>query len=154
MMSFPVPAIAILKRPLVVVLLLFCSWIPAPTQAFIPVTSTAIVPRKGTASIIFTQRSSHYAKTSRYLPSFSPSNRAMERTRGSWQENNNNIVGKSCLFATKGDNGDSDDETTGDSLADNFDAKGFGGYLAPYALALIASVLVTGAFVKFVLLDY
>jgi hypothetical protein len=36
----------------------------------------------------------------------------------------------------------------------NFDAAGFGGYLAPYALALIASVAVTGAFVKFVLLDY
>ena len=41
-----------------------------------------------------------------------------------------------------------------DNLAENFDAAGFGGYLAPYALALVASVLVTGAFFKFVLLDY
>ena len=37
---------------------------------------------------------------------------------------------------------------------DNFDANGFGNYLAPYALAILASVGVTFAFVKFVLLDY
>ena len=37
---------------------------------------------------------------------------------------------------------------------DNFDANGFGNYLAPYALAVLASVGVTFAFVKFVLLDY
>ena len=40
------------------------------------------------------------------------------------------------------------------SDVDNFDAKGFGNYLGPYALALLASVGVTFAFVKFVLLDY
>jgi hypothetical protein len=34
------------------------------------------------------------------------------------------------------------------------DAKGFAGYLAPYALALLLSIAVTGAFVKYVLLDY
>ena len=37
---------------------------------------------------------------------------------------------------------------------DTFDANGFGNYLAPYALAILASVGVTFAFVKFVLLDY
>ena len=52
-----------------------------------------------------------------------------------------------CLYAT------GNDDKKGD-LAENFDAQGFGGYLAPYAAALIASVLVTGAFIKFVLLDY
>ncbi len=41
-----------------------------------------------------------------------------------------------------------------DSDVDNFDANGFGNYLAPYALAILASVGVTYAFVKFVLLDY
>lgn len=40
------------------------------------------------------------------------------------------------------------DETKG------FDGEGFAGYLAPYALALLASIGVTWAFVKFVLLDY
>ena len=40
------------------------------------------------------------------------------------------------------------------SDVDNFDADGFGNYLAPYALALLASMGVTFAFVKFVLLDY
>ena len=41
-----------------------------------------------------------------------------------------------------------------DTDVDNFDANGFGNYLAPYALALLASMGVTFAFVKFVLLDY
>jgi hypothetical protein len=48
--------------------------------------------------------------------------------------------------------GPNDDNGSGD--VDNFDAKGFGSYLAPYALALLASIGVTYAFVKFVLLDY
>jgi hypothetical protein len=37
---------------------------------------------------------------------------------------------------------------------DNFDAAGFGGYLAPYAIAFVASIGITALFVKFVLLDY
>lgn len=37
---------------------------------------------------------------------------------------------------------------------DAFDGKGLIGYLAPYALALAGSLLVTALFVKFVLLDY
>lgn len=41
-----------------------------------------------------------------------------------------------------------------ETVGENFDANGFSGYLAPYALALLVSILVTGAFVKFVLLDY
>ena len=40
------------------------------------------------------------------------------------------------------------------SVSGNFDAEGFGGYLAPYAVAVIVSVAVTAAFFKFVLLDY
>ena len=47
---------------------------------------------------------------------------------------------------------ESNDEDDND--VDNFDANGFGNYLAPYALAVLASVGVTFAFVKFVLLDY
>lgn len=38
--------------------------------------------------------------------------------------------------------------------ASGFDGEGFAGYLAPYALALVASVAITAAFFKFVLLDY
>ena len=41
-----------------------------------------------------------------------------------------------------------------DTLMDSFDAQGFGGYLAPYALTVVASIVVTAAFFKFVLLDY
>jgi len=37
---------------------------------------------------------------------------------------------------------------------DAFDANGFAGYLAPYALAFLVTVAATFAFVKFVLLDY
>jgi len=37
---------------------------------------------------------------------------------------------------------------------DKFDGKGFANYLGPYALALVGSIAVTAAFVKFVLMDY
>jgi hypothetical protein len=36
----------------------------------------------------------------------------------------------------------------------DFDGAGFVNYLAPYALALLGSIAVTAAFLKFVLLDY
>jgi hypothetical protein len=36
----------------------------------------------------------------------------------------------------------------------NFDGQGFARYLAPYAIALIASIAATAAFFKFVLMDY
>jgi hypothetical protein len=35
-----------------------------------------------------------------------------------------------------------------------FDGEGFASYLAPYVATLVASLVVTAAFVKFVLLDY
>ena len=41
-----------------------------------------------------------------------------------------------------------------DNNNDNFDGEGFANYLAPYALALFASIAVTAGFVKFVLMDY
>lgn len=40
------------------------------------------------------------------------------------------------------------------TVEDSFDGKGFAKYLAPYMLTAIAGVLVTGLFVKFVLMDY
>ena len=46
------------------------------------------------------------------------------------------------------------DDDSDKDIVDNFDAEGFGGYLAPYAIALLASLVVTAAFFKFVLLDY
>jgi len=46
------------------------------------------------------------------------------------------------------------DNTAVSPDSDNFDGKGFAGYLAPYALAVLASIAVTAAFVKFVLLEY
>ena len=39
-------------------------------------------------------------------------------------------------------------------VQNNFDGEGFSNYLAPYALALVASIAITAAFVKFVLMDY
>ncbi len=56
-----------------------------------------------------------------------------------------------------------DSEESGDSLpqtqqedgaVEAFDGQGFAGYLAPYALALVGSLIVTALFVKFVLLDF
>ena len=66
------------------------------------------------------------------------------------------------LFAKRDDNEYAEDvsleedvsETVEGSSSGGLDAKGFAGYLAPYALALLLSIAVTGAFVKFVLLDY
>ena len=56
------------------------------------------------------------------------------------------------LFAGVGDSNNIDEDVA--EVQDNFDGKGFAGYLAPYAVALIGSIAVTAAFVKFVLLDY
>lgn len=39
-------------------------------------------------------------------------------------------------------------------IQDNFDGKGFAGYLGPYAVAFVGSIAVTLGFVKFVLMDY
>ena len=66
------------------------------------------------------------------------------RSRISDDTNGGSIV----FFQSSNPNNDNGDDVG------NFDAKGFGSYLAPYALALLASVGVTYAFVKFVLLDY
>ena len=59
----------------------------------------------------------------------------------------------SSLFAGVDDDINSKEE---DAIRekDKFDGKGFAGYLAPYAVALLGSIAVTAAFVKFVLLDY
>ena len=60
----------------------------------------------------------------------------------------------STLFAGVNDDSTSNTEEDAVGEQDNFDGKGFAGYLAPYAVALIGSIAVTVAFVKFVLLDY
>jgi len=54
------------------------------------------------------------------------------------------------------DNDENDDDalTSASSSTNGFDGEGFAGYLAPYVLALIGSILVTGAFLKFVLMNY
>mmetsp|Transcript_310 Transcript_310/g.323 ORF Transcript_310/g.323 Transcript_310/m.323 type:complete len:124 (-) Transcript_310:27-398(-) len=57
----------------------------------------------------------------------------------------------SLLLSNNADNNENDDDT---SMSNGFDGEGFAGYLAPYALALIGSIVVTGAFFKFVLMDY
>jgi hypothetical protein len=45
-----------------------------------------------------------------------------------------------------------DTDVSSSTAMDNFDGPGFARYLAPYALALTVSILVTGSFFKFVLL--
>jgi hypothetical protein len=65
-----------------------------------------------------------------------------------------------CITALFEDSNDEEnDEQSASSNAaleedSSFDGEGFANYLAPYALAAVGSILVTGAFVKFVLLDY
>ncbi len=58
------------------------------------------------------------------------------------------------LPAQMNDNDDQKRVSVAPEDSDNFDAAGFGNYLAPYLLAFVASVGITGAFVKFVLMDY
>lgn len=58
------------------------------------------------------------------------------------------------LPAQMNDNEDQNKASSVTEESDNFDAAGFGNYLAPYLLAFVASVGITGAFVKFVLMDY
>lgn len=60
----------------------------------------------------------------------------------------------SSLFAGVDDDSNSNTEEDAIREKDKFDGKGFAGYLAPYAVALLGSIAVTAAFVKFVLLDY
>ena len=60
----------------------------------------------------------------------------------------------SSLFAGVDDDSNSNTEEDAIRVKDKFDGKGFAGYLAPYAVALLGSIAVTAAFVKFVLLDY
>jgi hypothetical protein len=55
------------------------------------------------------------------------------------------------LYNDKNNDGNGQDEV---QQQNNFDGKGFAGYLAPYAIAAVASVAVTAAFLKFVLMDY
>lgn len=59
-----------------------------------------------------------------------------------------------ALRSSPDDGDEVEEEETTAAVSGNFDGKGFAGYLAPYALALFASIGVTWAFVKFVLLDY
>ena len=59
----------------------------------------------------------------------------------------------SNFFTLPAQMNDSDDQN-GVSESDNFDAAGFGNYLAPYLIAFLVSIGITGAFVKFVLMDY
>eukprot|EP00591_Stephanopyxis_turris_P017542 CAMPEP_0195541670 /NCGR_PEP_ID=MMETSP0794_2-20130614/51207_1 /TAXON_ID=515487 /ORGANISM="Stephanopyxis turris, Strain CCMP 815" /LENGTH=143 /DNA_ID=CAMNT_0040675773 /DNA_START=168 /DNA_END=599 /DNA_ORIENTATION=- len=55
----------------------------------------------------------------------------------------------SALYLSNDDDSDDSNE-----LSDNFDAKGLANYLAPYAATLLLSIFVTGAFFRFVLMDY
>ena len=57
-------------------------------------------------------------------------------------------------FWFKGTVAAANNENDSPETGDNFDGKGFAGYLAPYIGALFVSIAVTATFVKFVLLDY
>mmetsp|Transcript_1796 Transcript_1796/g.2472 ORF Transcript_1796/g.2472 Transcript_1796/m.2472 type:complete len:105 (+) Transcript_1796:91-405(+) len=50
--------------------------------------------------------------------------------------------------------GDENEDSPSDISSSGFDGQGFAGYLAPYAIALIGSVLVTALAFKFFFLDY
>ena len=52
------------------------------------------------------------------------------------------------------DSGSSDNPSPSVDLQKNPNAQSFQGYLGPYVVAAVCSLLATGAFVKFVLLDY
>eukprot|EP00978_Attheya_sp_CCMP212_P048022 scaffold462361_cov63-Attheya_sp.AAC.1 len=60
-----------------------------------------------------------------------------------------------ALFEENSDRDENDENmvpSNSKDLVERFDGDGFVGYLAPYALALLASVAITAAFFKFVLM--
>jgi hypothetical protein len=60
-----------------------------------------------------------------------------------------------ALFEENSDRDENDESmvpSNSKDLVERFDGDGFVGYLAPYALALLASVAITAAFFKFVLM--
>jgi hypothetical protein len=60
-----------------------------------------------------------------------------------------------ALFEKNSDRDENDENmvpSNSKDLVERFDGDGFVGYLAPYALALLASVAITAAFFKFVLM--
>ena len=59
-------------------------------------------------------------------------------------DDDNTTTSSSSLDDTNNDNNN--------TLGGKFDVQGFGGYLAPYVLTAVASIVVTVAFFKFVLL--
>lgn len=83
------------------------------------------------------------------------------------RSSNGRSGGTSIFFSKAGAENDDDDEGgIGDGVGtsssggddrlkeEGFDAAGFAGYLAPYVLTLLLSIAVTGAFFKFVMMDY
>jgi hypothetical protein len=52
------------------------------------------------------------------------------------------------------DDNNNDEGNDSSDINDNFDGDGFANYLAPYALAVVSAIVATGAFFKFVLMDY
>jgi len=104
----------------------------------------------------FSTRTRTESATSRAAP---PRKHLSIKGRDAFLHNNKALLAdrsfreRSTSVALLGKETDDDDESNTD-LVDNFDAQGFGGYLAPYAIALAASVAVTAAFFTFVLLDY
>jgi len=89
--------------------------------------------------------------TRHFAVGFSP-----QRSQPILRVQTNNIAAKKyhAFFPLAAGLDGNNDQVDNSEVEDSFDGKGFAGYLAPYAAALILSIGVTGAFVKFVLLDY
>lgn len=49
---------------------------------------------------------------------------------------------------------DDNDDGNNSDINNKFDGDGFANYLAPYALAAVSAIVATGAFFKFVLMNY
>lgn len=117
-----------MKAPLLLLLALVMSCQLHVATPFAPVLPIRVQPRSAAT-----------ARRRENIASLSPSRRQQLQRRATFLQNQEDDDGLQ----------ESTDEAKG-----GLDAQGFAGYLAPYALAVIASIGVTVAFVKFVMLDY
>lgn len=85
---------------------------------------------------------------------FAPSPLRLTENQYPSLENQRSAFFPLCSITDENESVEVENSAESDLEKSNFDGEGFAGYLAPYALALVASIAVTAAFVKFVLLDY
>lgn len=130
---------------LLLMLLVMTSSMPTSCRGFQPVTKATTGARRATARGIGGHRI--FSSENDFQSSFAQLQLQQRASK--------DMIPLVALYeSSNGDDGDKNDNNQAAAADDSFDGRGFANYLAPYALTLVASIVVTGLFVKFVLLDY